>query len=105
MLTKDQKDRLSLLRTMVGDDISKKEAIEALEANYWDTAMATEWLKKKEAKEEITLEEFHESYEKAREKAVVLPSDRYDLGNNTKAVPQNRRQRRAAAKQSKRSKN
>lgn len=101
MLTKDQKERLSLLRSMAGEDISKKEAIEALQLNYWDTAMATEWLRKKKENIEISLEDFHKSYEEARQKAIVLPSDRYDLGNSKTSVPQNRRQRRAAKKEKK----
>ncbi len=100
MLTKDQKERLSLLKTMNGGEISKKEAIEALEKNFWDTAMAFEWLKRKQNNDEISLDEFHQNYEEARKKAVVLPSDRYDTPNDNKA-PSNRRQRRAAKKNSK----
>lgn len=100
MLTKDQKERLSLLRTMISEDIPKKDALEALEKNYWDTAMAKEWLSKKE--EGISLEDFHSSYDEARNKAVILPSDRYDVPTSKKNEgPTNRKQRRAAKKEKK----
>jgi hypothetical protein len=101
MLTKDQKERLSLLKSMYGEEISKKDAIEALEMNYWDTAMAFEWLKKKKNSSEVSLEEFHAAYDEARKKAVVLPSDRYDTNSESKNAPANRKQRRAAKKEKK----
>ena len=47
MLTKDQKERVSLIKTMCAYEISKKEALEALELNRWDTAMALEWIEAK----------------------------------------------------------
>lgn len=98
MLNKDQRERLSLLKTMKGDEISRKDAIDALEKNYWDTAMAFEYLKMKESGNEVDLDSFHAQYDEARKKAVVLPSDRYDTGNDSKSAPQNRSQRRAAKK-------
>lgn len=101
MLTKDQKERLSLLKSMNGDEISKKDAIDALEKNFWDTAMAFEYLKRKKDNEDFNLEEFHSQYDEARKKAVVLPSDRYDLSNDKKGGAMNRKQRRAAKKNKK----
>ncbi len=100
MLTKDQRERLSLLKTMKGEEVSRKDAIDALEKNYWDTAMAFEYLKRKEQDGEVDLESFHAQYDDARKKAVVLPGDRYDTGSDGKSAPANRSQRRAAKRKS-----
>ena len=96
MLNQDQRSRLKLLRTMSGNTGSRKEAKKALIDNYWDTSMALEWIHLKKENPEASLEEFHKSYDIARSKAAVLPSDRYDLGNS--AVKPNRQQRRAEKK-------
>ncbi len=99
MLNSDQRGRLKLLRSMAGESCTKKEAKEALELNFWDTSMALEWIHLKKENSEASLEEFHKSYDIARSKAAVLPSDRYDLGTN--GVKPNRQQRRADKKNKK----
>lgn len=99
MLNQDQRGRLKLLRTMAGNTCSKKEAKQALQDNFWDTSMALEWIHQKKENPEASLEEFHKSYDIARSKAAVLPSDRYDLG--TSGSKPNRQQRRAAKKSKK----
>ncbi len=96
MLNSDQRERLKLLRSMAGESCTKKEAKEALELNYWDTSMALEWIHKKKENPDASLEDFHRSYDIARSKAAVLPSDRYDLTPN--GVKPNRQQRRAEKK-------
>lgn len=102
MLNKDQRNRLSLLKTMAGDELTRKEGIKALEENYWDTAMALEWLKLKRENPEASLDEFHKTYDIARQHAAVLPQDRYDL--NTSGGKSNRKQRRAEMKKAKKNK-
>ena len=99
MLNKDQRERLALLRSMGKGEFKRKEEIEALENNFWDTSMAFEWLKKKEEDPEASLEEFHKAFDQARSKAAVLPQDRYDLSSNN-AKP-NRKARRAERKKKK----
>lgn len=94
MLNKDQRQRLSLMKTM--GHFSKKEAIEALELNDWDTSMAFEWTKYKQRNPEGSIEEFHAEYQKALEKSVELPQDRYDVTDSN--VKPNRQARRAAKK-------
>lgn len=98
MLNKDQRERLSLLRSM--SEKSRKECLESLEANDWDTAMALEWMKKKEEDPNASIEEFHAQYEQARDKAFVLPDDRYDVDSKKQAAP-NRAARRAEKKKQK----
>lgn len=105
MLTKDQKERVSLIKTMCAYEISKKEALEALELNRWDTAMALEWIEAKRGNPDKTIEEFQQDYAEARKQSVVLPQDRYDLEpKKEKAEPTNRQQRRAEKKRKKKEK-
>ena len=102
MLTSDQRSRLSLLRKM--GKCTRKEGIEALEKNNWDSSMAFEWLKLQKEGSPITLEEFQKSYEEARSKSAVLPQDRYDIPNTKKEEAPNRRARRAQQKKDKKQK-
>ncbi len=102
MLSSDQRGRLSLLRSLA--QVEKKEALEALENNYWDTSMAFEWIKCKRENPDANLEEFHTSYQKAKDEAFVLPADRYDLNNSSKKTGSNRQSRRAQMKQEKKDK-
>lgn len=97
MLNKDQRQRLSLLRGMC--KTSRKEAIDALEKNYWDTSMASEWLKLVSVEPDASLEEFQKKFEEARSKVHEMPADRYDL-QDSKRMP-NRAERRAAMKSEK----
>ncbi len=99
MLSKDQRERLSLLHSRGNGEFKRKEEIQALEDNFWDTSMAYEWLNKKKEDPMASLEDFHKAYDLARSKAAVLPTDRYDLGSNN-AKP-NRKARRAEKKQKK----
>ena len=98
MLNQDQKQRVTLLRSMI--ECTKKEAIEALEKNFWDTSMAVGWLRKIRNNEEVDIEQFHSEYEEARKKSAALPQDRYDIPNSTKVI-ENRQARRAAKKKKK----
>lgn len=88
---------------MSGNTCTRKEAKEALEANFWDTSMALEWMQLKKKNPEASLEEFQKSYDVARSKAAALPADRYDLGISSKGNP-NRQQRRASMKKDKKKK-
>ena len=97
MLNHDQRQRVSLLKTM--RQCSRKEAIEALEKNFWDTSMASEWIKLFQENSDLTLEAFHQKYDEARSKAAELPSDRYDLQDSNRKP--NRAERRAAKKNKK----
>ena len=100
MLNKDQKQRLSLLRSMI--ECTKKEALDALEQNFWDSAMALKWLRLQRENAETSLDEFHQKYDEARQKSAVLPQDRYDIPNSKKVeAPSNRQARRAAKKNKK----
>ncbi len=102
MLTKDQRERLGLLRTMAGDDVSKKEALQALEENFWDTAMALEWIRRKKVDADASIEEFHQKYEVARaQAAAALPEDRYDVADSKKQGEATNRAARRAAKKNK----
>ena len=97
MLNHDQRQRVSLLKTM--RQCSRKEAIEALEKNFWDTSMASEWIKLSQENSDLTLEAFHQKYDEARSKVAELPSDRYDLQDSNRKP--NRAERRAAKKNKK----
>ena len=99
MLTADQRERLTLLKTLAQCD--KKEAREALENNDWDTSMAFEWMKYRKEHPEATLEEFHTLYQKQKDEAYVLPADRYDVATSSKKAGSNRQARRAMKKQEK----
>lgn len=100
MLTSDQRQRLTLLRTM--GEWERKDALKALEDNFWDTSMANEWLKRIQVDPEASLEEFHKEYETARQKsASYMPEDRYDLEPSKKATASNRAARRAEKKKKK----
>ena len=102
MLNQDQRQRLSLLKSM--SQRTKKECLEALEANFWDTSMAFEWIKKKDTDPNASLEDFHSQYDIARSKAAVLPDDRYDIDNSNKGGATNRAARRAQKKNKKKAK-
>ena len=102
MLTLDQRGRVSLLKSLA--HCEKKEAVEALENNFWDTSMAFEWMKYRSEHPEANLEEFHTLYQKAKDEAAVLPVDRYDLNNSNKKTGSNRQSRRAQMKQDKKDK-
>lgn len=102
MLNHDQRERLSLLKSMSGR--SRKECLESLEENDWDTAMALEWMDKKSKDPNADIEAFHAQYDAARDKAFVLPEDRYDVDASKKAGSGNRASRRAAKKNKKKAK-
>ena len=102
MLNKDQRARLSLLRTMAGEEVSKKEALQALEENFWDSAMALEWIRRKRVDENASIGEFHQKYETARaQAAAALPEDRYDVADSKKQSEGSNRAARRAAKKNK----
>lgn len=101
MLNSDQRSRLSLLRKMA--KCTRKEGIDALEKNNWDTSMAIEWIKFQQAGINISLEEFHRHFEESRKQSAVLPQDRYDVPNTQKVI-ENRKSRRAKMKQEKKQK-
>ena len=98
MLNSDQRSRLSLLRKMA--KCTRKEGIDALEKNNWDTSMAIEWIKFQQAGINISLEEFHRHFEEARKQSA---QDRYDVPNTQKVI-ENRKSRRAKMKQEKKQK-
>lgn len=98
MLNHDQRSRLRLTKAMSG--CSRQEALDALEKNFWDTSMASEWIHRVKEDPTVSLEEFHAAYEKARSQSAKMPDDRYDLESSGKANP-NRRARRQAEKEKK----
>lgn len=97
MLNSDQRIRLKLLLSL--GNFSKKDAIKALEDNEWDTSLAFDWLKAKEANPDLLLDDFHREYEEKKKSAAVMPQDRYDLEPSKSApVSSNRASRRAKKK-------
>lgn len=99
MLTSDERRRLNLVCTM--GSWKRKDALNALRDNFWDTSMAVEWLKLSSEDPNADIEKFHQDYEQARAKsASAMPVDRYDLESNKKGGS-NRAARRAEKKKKK----